>query len=345
MRISLFAHMERLRADVPHDELYAQFIELCEIADDAGLQTIWTGEHHGMDFTISPNPLTMLVDLARRTKNVRLGTGTLQAPFWHPVRLAGEIAMTDIMTEGRLEVGIARGAYAFEYERMTPGIDAWGAGQKLRALVPALRGLWTGDYAHDDEHWSFPQTTASPLPIQAPHPPIWIAARDPNSHRFAIDHGCDVQVTPLWLGDEEVDALIDRFDTAFEESGAAHRPRLMLLRQTAIAESDDEREAVGRNLSRYFAHFGTWFRNQRPVHRANISPLDDDEIAAMDMYAPDKMLDNHVVGSPQEVVDRLKRHEDQGVDEYAIWLDGGMPFNERKVALERLVETVVPAFH
>ena len=51
-------------------------------------RTIWTGEHHGMDFTIAPNPFLNLIDLARQTKNIRLGTGTIIAPFWHPIRLS-----------------------------------------------------------------------------------------------------------------------------------------------------------------------------------------------------------------------------------------------------------------
>ncbi|MEO0619234.1 MAG: LLM class flavin-dependent oxidoreductase [Pseudomonadota bacterium] len=345
MRISLFAHMERLQPGVSHAQLYDEFVSLCEIADDAGFHTIWTGEHHGMDFTIAPNPLTVLVDLARRTKNVRLGTGTIAAPFWHPLRLAGEIAMTDIMTEGRLEIGIARGAYSFEYERLTPGLDAWGAGQRLREMIPALRGLWGGDYEHDGDAWKFPKTTSSPLPLQQPHPPIWVAARDPNSHQFAVDNGCNVQVTPLWLGDEEVDALVQKFNDACNANSKAKRPKLMLLRHTAVGESEDELERIAKDLSRFYAYFGTWFKNQRPIQKANLLPLSDEEIAGMDMYAPEKMRRNHVVGTPQNVIDRLKRCEDLGFDEYAVWLDAGMSFENRKRNLELVIDHVLPAFH
>ncbi|MCQ4437573.1 LLM class flavin-dependent oxidoreductase, partial [Clostridioides difficile] len=94
--------------------------------------------------------------LANTTKRVRLGTGTGVAPFWHPITRAGEAAMTDIISGGRLELGIARGAYSFEYERLMPGLDAWGAGQRMRELIPAVKKLWEGDYAHDGEFWQFP---------------------------------------------------------------------------------------------------------------------------------------------------------------------------------------------
>ena len=73
MKFSLFVHMERVSADEPQQRLYEEMLELCQIADENGMHAIWTGEHHGMDFTIAPNPFLNLVDLARRTKNVRLG--------------------------------------------------------------------------------------------------------------------------------------------------------------------------------------------------------------------------------------------------------------------------------
>ncbi|MGO8536005.1 LLM class flavin-dependent oxidoreductase, partial [Rhizobium ruizarguesonis] len=63
------------------------------------------------------------------------------APFWHPIKLAGEAAMADIICDGRLDIGIARGAYSFEYESLLPGLDAWGAGQRMRELIPAVKGI------------------------------------------------------------------------------------------------------------------------------------------------------------------------------------------------------------
>jgi flavin-dependent trigonelline monooxygenase, oxygenase component len=89
MKFSLFVHMERLDPSQSHESLYREFTDLCEMADRGGFHAIWTGEHHGMDFTIAPNPFINIADLARRTKNVRLGTGTVVAPFWNPIKLAG----------------------------------------------------------------------------------------------------------------------------------------------------------------------------------------------------------------------------------------------------------------
>jgi len=344
MKFSLFAHMERLTPDDDQSRLYDEFIELCMMADEAGFEAIWTGEHHGMDFTIAPNPFINLADLARRTKNVRLGTGTIIAPFWHPIKLAGEAAMTDYITDGRLDIGIARGAYSYEYERMVPGLDAWAAGQALREIIPAIKGLWKGDYEHNGERWQFPKSTSAPKPLQQPHPPIWVAARDPNSHDFAVAQGCNVQVTPLWLADEEVESLMERFNTACDAHPEKPRPKIMLLRHTFVGDSEAEVAQGAFDISRFYCYFGAWFRNERPVSQGLIERLSEEEMEKLEMFSPANMRANNVVGTPDTVIQRLKAYEALGYDEYSFWIDSGMSLEKKKKSLQLFIDEVVPAF-
>jgi len=344
MKFSLFAHMERISSDEDQKKLYDEFVELCKIADRGGMHAVWTGEHHGMNFTIAPNPMLNLVDLARHTKNVRLGTGTVIAPFWHPIRLAGEAAMTDIITDGRLELGIARGAYSFEYERLMPGMDAWEAGQRMRELVPALKALWKGDYEHDGEFHKFPKTTSSPQPVQQDGPPVWIAARDPNSHEFAVQQGCNVQVTPLWNGDKEINDLMSKFNDACAKFPEQPRPKIMLLLHTYVGDSEEDVKQGAVELNRFYCYFGAWFMNKRDVTQGLIDPLTDDEIAAHPFYSPEAMERDLVIGTPETVIERLKTYEALGYDEYAFWIDSSMPFERKKASLERFINDVMPAF-
>ena len=244
MKFSLFVHMERYRADVPHVELLHELEELAQIAEAADFETVWIGEHHAMEFTIAPNPFIQLAHLAAKTSRIRLGTGNCIAPFWHPIKLAGEAAMTDVITHGRLDLGLARGAYTFEYDRVMPGLDAWGAGLRMRELVPAIKKLWAGDYAHKGEFWSWPSTTVVPQPVQQPHVPIWIAARDPNSHEFAVREGCNVQVTPLAAGDGEVADLMGKFRAACAANPAVPRPKIMLLQHAFATETEAEADRL-----------------------------------------------------------------------------------------------------
>ncbi|WP_372572301.1 LLM class flavin-dependent oxidoreductase [Ruegeria jejuensis] len=344
MKFSLFAHMERISPDQDQKQLYDEFIQLCKIADDGGMHAVWTGEHHGMNFTIAPNPFLNLVDIARHTKNVRLGTGTVIAPFWHPIRLAGEAAMADIITDGRLDLGIARGAYTFEYERLMPGLDAWEAGQRMRELVPAVQNLWQGDYVHEGEFYQFPKTTSAPQPVQQDGPPIWVAARDPNSHEFAVQNNCNVQVTPLWNGDDEVRSLMSKFNDACAKFPDIPRPKVMLLMHTYVAGDDADVKQAAIELNRFYCYFGAWFMNKREISQGLIDPLSDEEIAAHPFYTPENMERDLVIGTADTVIDRLRQYQELGYDEYSFWIDSSMPFERKKASLERFIKDVMPAF-
>ncbi|MBC8048952.1 MAG: LLM class flavin-dependent oxidoreductase [Chitinophagales bacterium] len=344
MKFSLFVHMERADAATPHSALLAELEELVLMAEVGGFEAAWIGEHHAMEFTIAPNPFIQIAYLAAKTSRIRLGTGTIIAPFWHPIKLAGEAAMADIICGGRLDLGLARGAYTFEYERLSPGLDAWGAGQRLRETVPALQKLWQGDYAHAGENWKFPMTTAVPTPLQTPHPPIWIAARDPSSHAFAVERRCNVQVTPLAAGDGEIAALMEKFNGACAAHPGTPRPKIMLLQHAFVAASEADAEEIARSLSRYYCYFASWFKAERPINRGFIAALSDAEMADMPQYSPDIMRKNLVIGEPGEVIDRLKAYEALGFDQYSVWIDSLMPHDRKKHSLDLFIRHVMPAF-
>ena len=251
--------------------------------------------------------------------------------------------MTDLVTGGRLELGIARGAYSYEYERLHPGLDAWQAGQRLREIAPLLPKLWAGDCAHEGEFFQFPSTTASPKPLQPRGPPIWVAARDPNSHEFAVHNGFNVQVTPLWQGSAEIESLMQRFNAACA-SHTGPRPKVMLLHHTYVAADEDDAQEAATIFSRFYCYFGAWFQNKKPVSQGLIETLDESEIAGNAMMAPENMRRDLTMGTAQEVIDRLKRIEDLGYDEFSFWIDSGMTAERKHASLSRFIDEVMPAF-
>ena len=344
MKFSLFAHMERVDEQQRQKDLYDEFISLCQMADEGGMTTLWTGEHHGMDFTIAPNPFLNLIDISHQTKNIRLGTGTVVAPYWHPIKLAGEAAMTDIITKGRLELGIARGAYSFEYERMVPGgMDAWAAGECLREMVPAIKGLWKGDHTQDSKHYNFPKTTSSPKPLTEDGPPIWIAARDINSHEFAISNDCNVQVTPLWQGLEEVEGLIEKYNEACAKF--SRRTKIMILQHAFVAKDDAEADKAAAKLHEFYCYFGAWFKNERPISQGLIQPLTQEEIDGHPFYKKEAIKNDLMIGTSKQIIERLKHYEALGYDEFAYWSDSGMSREEKETSLRRFIDEVMPAFN
>ncbi len=346
MKFSLFVHMERYDQEVGHRELFDQLTELTLLAEAGGFSTVWVGEHHAMEYTISPSPMPILAYLAARTSTIRLGAGTIIAPFWNPIRVAGECALLDVISNGRMEVGLARGAYQYEFDRMAGGMPASDGGKYLREMVPVVKALWKGDYAHDGEIWKFPTSTSSPKPLQQPLPPVWIAARDPDSHNFAVANGCNVMVTPLMKGDEEVVDLNNKFNAALANNPGVPRPQLMVLRHTHVHLADDpEGWKVGAAaISRFYRTFDAWFGNKTAPVDGLLDPSPEEKFKERPEFELENIRKNTMIGTPEEIIARIRHYQELGVDEFSFWADNSLPYAEKKKSLELFIQHVVPAF-
>ncbi|MBO8191077.1 LLM class flavin-dependent oxidoreductase [Streptomyces oryzae] len=347
MRFSLFVHMERWDESVRPAQQFENLTELTQIAEAGGFGTVWIGEHHSMEYVASPSPMPQLAYLAARTSTIRLGAGTIVAPFWHPVRAAGETALLDVISGGRAEIGLARGAHQFEFDRMAGGLRAADGGKHLRELVPAVRALWQGDYAHNGDIWQFPTSTSVPKPVQQPTPPMWIAARDPDSHDFAVANGCNVMVTPLMKGIEEVENLVGKFETAVRNHPEVPRPELMVLRHTHVhsPEDPDGWRPAAEAIQRYYRTFDAWFGNDRTPENGFLDPSPAAKFEGRPEFEPESLHQTAMIGTPDELIERLRRYEALGIDEYSFWIDNSLPHEEKRKSLELFTKEVVPAFH
>lgn len=346
MRFSLFIHMERWDDSVSTEQLFAELVELTLLAEKAGFSTVWIGEHHSMEYTISPSPMPQLAYLAAVTTKIRLGAGTIIAPFWNPLRVAGETALLDVISGGRAEVGLARGAYQFEFDRLAGGMPGKEGGKHLRELIPAVRELWQGDYAHDGEVWQFPVSTSVPKPVQQPTPPMWVAARDPDTHDFAVANGCNVMVTPLMKGDEEVADLVTKFETAVSNHPEVTRPEIMVLRHTYVHEESDPDgwRPAAEGVNKFYRTFDAWFGNKTDPVDGFLEPSPEAKFAERPEFTPESLHKTAMIGTPDEVIARLREYESLGVDEFSFWSDNSLSHEQKKRSLELFIEHVVPAF-
>lgn len=346
MRFSLFIHMERYDDSISPRQHWEDLVDLTLLAEAGGFGTVWIGEHHSMEYTVSPNPMPQLAYLAARTERIRLGAGTIIAPFWSPIRAAGEGALLDVISNGRAEMGLARGAYQFEFDRMAGGIPATSGGKHLRELVPAMKELWAGDYTHDGEIWQFPVSTSVPKPVQKPGPPVWIAARDPDSHNFAVSQGCNVMVTPLMKNDDEVVDLTNKFKTALANNPDVARPELMCLRHTFVhpADEPDAWVPAAEAISRFYRTFSAWAFGKTPPTDGFLpsSPLEN--FADRPEFELEAIHDAAMIGTPEVVIERIRKYAEWGVDEYSYWIDNSMTHEEKRKSLQLFIDEVVPAF-
>jgi alkanesulfonate monooxygenase SsuD/methylene tetrahydromethanopterin reductase-like flavin-dependent oxidoreductase (luciferase family) len=152
--------------------VYRNAAEQVEYADEAGFRHVWFPEHHFVQRYLSPAPLLNCVDAARRTRRVRVGTSIILTPYHHPLILGEQIALADHLTDGRLEVGFARGASLYEAERI--GLKSHlEAAQRQQESLDILLGAWgqDEDFAFQGQYYSFPPVWLLPRPLQQPHPP------------------------------------------------------------------------------------------------------------------------------------------------------------------------------
>jgi alkanesulfonate monooxygenase SsuD/methylene tetrahydromethanopterin reductase-like flavin-dependent oxidoreductase (luciferase family) len=118
----------------------------------------------------------------------------------------------------------------------------------------------------------------------------------------------------------------------------------MLLRHTFIGETEKQIRQGAEDLSRFYCHFGAWFKNERPIEQGVIKPLSKQEMASIKMYSPENMRRNNVVGTPDEVIKRIKHYKALGYDEYSFWIDSGMTYQQKKDSLALFIREVMPAF-
>src|SRR5437868_7296312 len=173
---------------------YHETIEQIVFADQLGFDIAWLAElHFFRPFSIMPAPLYVAVATAQRTSRIRFGTGVTLLPFHHPLRVAEEAAVADILTGGRLDLGIGRGTIALHFQGF--GVDRDESRPRFEEGLEVILKAWTTEqFSHKGRYFEFPETAVVPRPLQRPYPPIRIAANSPETAEFAGTHNFDVMV-------------------------------------------------------------------------------------------------------------------------------------------------------
>ncbi|MFO1059928.1 MAG: LLM class flavin-dependent oxidoreductase [Dongiaceae bacterium] len=344
MKFQLAINMERMADDIDMREIARHTLEMVQMADAGGFHIAWAAEHHALEMTIAPDPFQILTWWGCHTDKIRLGTAVAVAPYWHPIRLAGEAAMTDLLTGGRLEFGIGSGAYQREFDRMHPGLKQSDGWRYMQEALPLIQALWQGDVEHKGEFWSFPTATSVPKPVQKPHPPIWVAARAPITYDFAVKHGLNIMSWPLTRPMSEAELYKSRLDEAMAANPGRTRPVFAMMRHTVVYDRKEDWMVPVRAAQRQLAQFETLFKNIGGVVNGFPQEADLAAIANRTEYDPRMLHDNLMFGTPDEVIAKLKLYDALGVDQFTYYASLGLGLKEQKRSLELFVKHVVPAF-
>src|SRR6476661_2659930 len=168
------------------EEVYARAVEQAQAAESLGFRNAWLGEHHFSTYGYLSRPLQLASYIAAKTTKLRVGTAVIVVPLHHPLLIAEEVAMLDILSGGRLDIGLGRG-----YERFGLKLDT--SGERWNESIDILLRAFSGEpFSYDGKVFQIPETTIYPKNTQKPHPPIWITAQSPYAIEASVKRGFNV---------------------------------------------------------------------------------------------------------------------------------------------------------
>ena len=278
---------------VPLGTVYRRALDRVRIMDSAGYDAVWLAEHHFSTYSVCPSVHIMGMHVADITSQLRIGTGVSLAAFYHPLRLAEEVALLDNLSGGRVNWGAGRGFDRKEMEVF--GVSQQESQARFREHVDVVLRAWRpGPFTYQGRFHNFQDVEVLPKPLQDPIP-AWVASTSPAAMAWAASQGHAILMDPH-ATHEEIGRKHANYRAALAAHGFEQRRATPMARLLAIARTDAEAEAVARQGAQWTL----------------------DAYAAPGPGAPSKAerverYVNEVIihGSPSKVVDELKRLEEQ----------------------------------
>jgi alkanesulfonate monooxygenase SsuD/methylene tetrahydromethanopterin reductase-like flavin-dependent oxidoreductase (luciferase family) len=176
---------------------YQDIIAQIELGDRLGFDTVWLGElHFSRAFSILADPLMVLAAAAQRAPRIRLGTAVTLLPLHNPVKIAEEAAIADILSNGRLELGVGRGTAPLHYEGY--GVPMEESRERFAEALDFIIAAWSSEsFSFEGKYFRARALSLAPRPVQTPHPPVRIAANSPDTFPFAAQRRLPIFATPL----------------------------------------------------------------------------------------------------------------------------------------------------
>jgi probable F420-dependent oxidoreductase len=312
---------------------YPEALEEVSHAEELGFDSAWMEEHHSVTNHYWPSPLTVLAGFATRTSRLMLGTDILVAAFYHPVRLAEDVALLDVMSQGRFTLGIAIGYKPDEFALY--GVDLEKRGARFEEQLAIMKGLWTQERVQFKGRYYTVDGRLEPAPVSKPHPPLWIGGWGELTLRRAAT------LADNWIPGPTADLkrLLEGRRRFLEHRKAAGRKaspaEWPLTRDVIIADTDRRaRELAEQHIMvAYRKEYAGGWRH----------PFIDASVATdLDTIKQNRFL----IGGPERVIEDLRPFVERYGTTHLICrlFFPGLPHHHIMRALELIAREVRPAF-
>ncbi|MCI4344653.1 MAG: LLM class flavin-dependent oxidoreductase [Thermoplasmata archaeon] len=315
MRLSAFTVVDQFPSGVEGGrDRYGEVLRLAEACEQGGLGSLWVAEHHFQPGGTDPAPAVLLAAASMRTQRLRLGVLVSVLPFHNPIEVAEQYAMVDRLSGGRLNFGTGSGYIPLELQGFN--VDPSTKREKFDAALATILAAWRGEEIRVEGPFGG-TVRLNVRPLQIPHPPLWVAVQRREALPFVARRGANVALVP-YATVQSVGEL--------EEEIAEFRRHLPVGRSAEVAVAlhlyagahpEEARAALQRYLDARLSTQSSFYEakvRQDPRH-ASGATIEASGFA--------------LIGSPQEVAERLEAFRRMGVDEVLGIFDfGGLPLDQ-----------------
>jgi alkanesulfonate monooxygenase SsuD/methylene tetrahydromethanopterin reductase-like flavin-dependent oxidoreductase (luciferase family) len=325
LRLSFFTvqdHYPGRERDIP--QLYADVIALAEHADALGYDIFFSAEHHFHEYGVVPHPAVLLSALAQRTRRLRLGSAIATLPFHNPINVAEAYAMVDVISGGRMVLGVGSGYLKHEFAGY--GIDGAEKRERFDEALGILRRLLRGERVTIEGRFTRLQDVALNIRPVQPQIPIYVAVLNKEALYHVGRQGNDVMCVPYASVDRlaEVGEMVRSYQRGRSEAGLDPAETGLWTFHTHVAESDAECRRQAEKPFNLYVETRLYAKQQTY-----------DDILASDLA---------LFGSVERVVEKILRLHEMGIRHIvALQNFGLMPQEQVRAAMTRMANEVMPA--
>lgn len=336
-----------------HADVVRRELDQMEWSEELGFDQVWLTEHHFIDYGLAVDPATLAAAAAARTRRVRIGLAAAILPFHHPVRLAEQLALVDIISGGRLDVGVGRGNRPAEFRGYdVPQVESR---ERFDEAVEVLRRAWTEErFSHAGRFYRVPEAAVIPKPVQRPHPPLYQVCVSKDGIENAALRGWPMLNSVLF---GPVDQLVQNRDLYVDTLRKAGRTeaeigallaRWGVSRQIYVAPTDARALAEAREAELWYQEAFRRFVIPERIEDAHPSLQPGFRAMAERLSRvtwEGLVAETLAFGSPDTVARHLETMRQMGVGQVLCWMNfGGLPPDRVRRSMELFAREVMPRF-
>ncbi len=338
---------------VSHEDVIHHELEQIRWTEELGFDEAWLTEHHFIEYGLAVDPATLAAAAAAQTSRIRIGFAAAILPFHHPIRLAEQLALADIISRGRLDVGVGRGNRPVEFAGYrVPQVESR---ERFEESIDVMLKAWTQErFSHHGRFYDFDNVRVLPKPLQTPTPPIYQVAVSKDGIENTALRGWPMLNSVLFGPVDQLLQSRDMYVEALQKTGRSPAEISALLgkwgvsRQIYVASTDAKALEEARDAEMWYQE--SFRRFVIPERIADTHPTLQPGFRAMAERLSKVTWEGLVAetlafGSPDTVARHIEVMQDMGVGQVLCWMNfGGLPQEKIRRSMELFAKEVMPRF-